>query len=143
MRRHSEEFLDLGSEFSASIAGVDDRAGLEQQHRGFGIGPWTVLDAAGDDEELPRPEHHIAVSHLDGEPSVEDQEELIGVGVPVPGELTLDLHDPDIVVVNLGNLLRRPVLSMPASRPDLPLPYPHRDTQLHKAARSERAVMPR
>jgi hypothetical protein len=55
MRRLSEEFLDLGSEFSASIAGVDDRARLEQKHRGFGIGPRTVLDTAGDNEELPRP----------------------------------------------------------------------------------------
>jgi hypothetical protein len=68
----SGEFLDLGSQFSASIAGVDDRAGLEQQHRGFGIGLRTVLDAAGDDEELPRREHHVAVSHLDGELSIED-----------------------------------------------------------------------
>jgi hypothetical protein len=31
--------------------------------------------------------------------------------VPVPGELALDLHDPDVVVVDLGNLLGRPVLS--------------------------------
>jgi hypothetical protein len=106
MRRHSEEFLDLGSEFSASIAGVDDRARLEQKHRGFGIGLRTVLDTAGDDEELPRPEHHIAVSQLNGELSVEDQEELVGVGVPVPGELALELHDPDVVVVDLGNRRR-------------------------------------
>jgi hypothetical protein len=40
-----------------------------------------VLDAAGDDEQFPRPEHHIAVSHLNSELSVQDQEELIGVGV--------------------------------------------------------------
>ena len=73
MYRQSGKFLDLGSQFSAGIAGVDDRAGLEQQHRGFGIGLRTVLDAAGDDEELPRPEHHSAVSHLNGELSVEDQ----------------------------------------------------------------------
>ena len=30
------------------------RARLEQQRRGFGIGLRSVLDAAGDDEELPR-----------------------------------------------------------------------------------------
>ena len=88
--RQSGEFLDLGSQFSAGIAGVDDLAGLEQQYHGFGIGLRTVLDAAGDDEELPRREDHVAVSHLNGELSVEDQEELVGVGVPVPGELALD-----------------------------------------------------
>ena len=70
-----------------SAAGADDRAGLEQRHRGFGIGLRTVLDAAGDDEELARHEHHVAVWHLNGELSFEDQEELVGVGVPVPGEL--------------------------------------------------------
>ena len=86
-----DEFLDFGGQFSARIAGVDDRARLEQQHRCFGIGPRTVLDAAGNDEQFPWPQHHITVSQLNGEPSVEDQEEFIGVGVPVPGELALDL----------------------------------------------------
>src|SRR5215510_15374689 len=76
-RRQSGEFFDLGSEFSASIASVDDCAGLEQEHRCFGIGARTVLDAAGDDEELSRPEHHIAASHLNGQLSVQDQEELV------------------------------------------------------------------
>jgi hypothetical protein len=33
----SGDFLNLGSQLPASIAGVDDRAGLEQQNRGFGI----------------------------------------------------------------------------------------------------------
>jgi hypothetical protein len=108
--KRSDEFLDLGSQFSASIAGVDDRARLQQQHRGFGIGPRTVLDATGNDEELPRPQHHIAVSHLNGEPPVEDHEELIGVGMPVLRKLALDLHDADVIIVDLGYLLRRPVL---------------------------------
>jgi hypothetical protein len=31
--------------------------------------------------------------------AVQDQEELVGVRVLVPGELTLNLHDPDVVVV--------------------------------------------
>ena len=80
--RQSGEFLDFGSQFPASIARVDYGAGLEQKHRCFGIGARTVLDTAGDDEELPRREHHIAVSHLNSELSVQDQEELVGVGVP-------------------------------------------------------------
>lgn len=47
MRMHSGEFLDLGRQFSVSIAGVDDRARLEEQRRGFGIGLRSVLDAVG------------------------------------------------------------------------------------------------
>ncbi len=109
--RRSGEFLDLGSQFPASIASVDDRARLEQKHCGFGIGARAVLDAARDDEELLRCEHHIAISHLKGKPPVQDQEELVSVGMLMPGELALDLDDPDIVVVDLGNLLRRPLLS--------------------------------
>ncbi len=35
-RTQSGEFFDLGSQYSASIARVDDRAGLEQEHRCFG-----------------------------------------------------------------------------------------------------------
>jgi hypothetical protein len=31
--------------------------------------------------------------------AVQDQEELVGVRVLVPGERTLNLHDPDVVVV--------------------------------------------
>jgi hypothetical protein len=105
--------------------GVDDRARLEQKHRGLGIGPRTVLDTTRDDEQLPRPEHRIAVWHLNGEPSAEDQEELVGVGVPVPGELAPELHDPDVVVVDLGNLLRptNAQRNAPASRPDSPPPW--------------------
>ena len=104
-------FLDLGGQFPPSIASVDHAAGFEQEHCGLGVGARAMLDAAGHDEKLVRPEYDITISQLDGELSVEDQEELIGVGVPVPGELALDFHDPDVVVVNLGNLLRRPVLS--------------------------------
>jgi hypothetical protein len=45
----------------------------------------------GRDEKLAGPEHDITVSDLGGEPSVGDQEELAGIGVPVPGELAFDL----------------------------------------------------
>lgn len=110
-QRESGEFPDLGGQLSAGIAGVDDPARLEKEYRSLDVGSGAVLGAAGHDKELAWREHDAAVSHLDGELSVEDQEELVGVGVPVPGELALDLHDPDIVVVDLGNLLRRPVLS--------------------------------
>jgi hypothetical protein len=94
------------SSFSASVAGVDGAARLELQHRGFGVGARAVLNPAGHNEKLPRPQYDIAISHLDGQLSAEYQEELVSVGMPVPGELALDLHDPDLVVVDLGDRFR-------------------------------------
>ncbi len=103
--------LDLGGELAASVAGVDDAAWLEKEQRGFGVGARTMLDSLRYDEELPRRQYHIAIPHLNGELSAEYQEELVGVGVLVPGEFAPNLHNPDVVVVDLGNLLGRPVLS--------------------------------
>ena len=69
----------------------DDTTRFERQYRGLGVGARAVLDAARRDEKLAGPEHDITVSDLGGEPSVGDQEELAGIGVPVPGELAFDL----------------------------------------------------
>src|SRR5262249_34652770 len=105
------ELLDLGGQLAASVASVDDAAWLEEEQCGFGVGARAVLRAAGHDEDLPWCQHDVAIAHLDGELSAEYQEELVGVGVLVPGELPLDLHDPDVVVVDLGDFLGQPVLS--------------------------------
>src|ERR1022692_3043934 len=111
LRAVSGQVLDLGGQLSASTTGVNNAARLQEEHRRFGIGARAVLDTARHDEEFPRPQHDVAIAQLDGELPVQDQEELIGVGVLVPGELALNLHDPDVVVVDPGNFLRRPVLS--------------------------------
>ena len=44
---------------------------------------------------LERAACHVAVFRLNSELSVGDEEELVGVGVPVPGELALNYHDPN------------------------------------------------
>lgn len=67
----------------------------------------AVPDAAKR-EESSRVQRATSRSHLDGEASAGDQDERAGIGVPVPAELALDLHDPDIVLIDLGSLLRRP-----------------------------------
>jgi hypothetical protein len=95
----STEGVDLGGQLSASVAGVNDAARLQKKRRGFDIGARTVLDTTRHDEKLRWPERNVAFAHLDFQLAVQDQEELVGVRVLVPGELTLNLHNPDVVVV--------------------------------------------
>src|SRR5580698_3131441 len=97
---------DLGGELSADIAGVDDAAGLQQENCGLRIGARAMLDAPRHDEQVAWPEDHVAVTHLDGELAAQDEEQLFGVIVLVPREVTLELDDPHVVVVDLRDLLR-------------------------------------
>jgi hypothetical protein len=80
--------LLAGGEGAAGIAGVDGARGFDEQDVGLLVGLGAVLDAAGDDEQLAGAELDIAVAKLDGEPAAEDQEEVVGVVVLVPDELT-------------------------------------------------------
>ena len=69
-----------------------------------------MLDAFRHDEHLARAERHGAVAQLDVELAFEHQEEIVGLVVLVPDELALHLHDHDVVVVELRDRARRPVL---------------------------------
>jgi 2'-5' RNA ligase len=53
-----------------------------------------VLPTAWHHEELARPRPHLAVAQADGQPELEHQEGVVGVGVPV--ELTLGLDHQDV-----------------------------------------------
>jgi hypothetical protein len=76
-KRRSGPLLDLGDQFSAEVAAVDDTARFGRQYRGLGAGAGGArrCEARG---KLAGPERDITISHLDGEPSVGDQEELAG-----------------------------------------------------------------
>jgi hypothetical protein len=63
------------------------------------VGDRTVLDAARDDEDVALAELDVSVTELDRQPSLEDEEEVVRVGVRVPNELALDLPDLDLVLV--------------------------------------------
>ena len=64
-----------------------------------------MLGAPRHDEELAWPEDHVAVTHLDGELAAQDEEQLVGVVVLVPGEVALELDDPHVVVVEVPGTL--------------------------------------
>jgi hypothetical protein len=76
--RRSGPLLDLGDQWSAEVTGAGDTTRFGRQDRGLGAGARAVLDAARRDEKLTGPERDITVSHLDGDLSADDQEELAG-----------------------------------------------------------------
>ena len=64
---------------------------------------WAMFDAAGNDEQLAGSQYDVAVAKLDGQLTVNDEEQLVGVIVTVPDEFALHLHDFDLVVIEAGN----------------------------------------
>ena len=62
----------------SSVTGAGDTTRFGRQYRGLGAGARAVLDAARRDEKLTGPERDITVSHLDGDLSADEREELAG-----------------------------------------------------------------
>src|SRR6266700_1632475 len=94
----SGQRLRLRRHRPAGIAGVDDATRLDEEHRGLDVGSRAVLGPAPHHEQLTRREADVTVAQLQDHRAVDDEEELIGVGVGVPGEVALYLHDLDVVV---------------------------------------------
>ena len=74
------------------------------------IGDRAVLDAPRHDEDVALAELDVSVTKLDRQPPVEDEKEIVGVGVRVPDELAFDLPDLDLVVVVVADDARLEVL---------------------------------
>jgi hypothetical protein len=60
-------FLDLGGQFSADIASIDDSIRFEREYYSLDVSAPVVLDAARHDEKAGRSEHDIMISHPDGD----------------------------------------------------------------------------
>ena len=73
---------------------------------GYGL----VLHAPRHDVDLSGAQLDVAVVHLDGELAAQDEQELVGLRVAVPGELALCLHNPYVVIVQRGDRARSPRL---------------------------------
>jgi hypothetical protein len=91
--------LALGRCLRAGVARVRRPARLDQEDVRLLIGDRAVLDAARDDEDVALAEFDVSVTELDRQPPLEDEKEIVRVGVRVPDELALDLADLDLVVV--------------------------------------------
>src|SRR6266508_597533 len=85
-----------------------------QQEARFLLCVSLMLNASGHHKQLSRPETHRAIAQPNLQLTVENQEEVVGVVVLVPDELALDLHDHDVVLVELGNRSRLPVILEPS-----------------------------
>lgn len=70
----------------------------------------TMLHAARDDEELSLAELNVPVAELDRQPPLQDEKEVVRVGVRVPDELALDLPDLNLVLVVVADDARLEVL---------------------------------
>ena len=68
----------------------------------------TVLDALRNDADLAGPEPHLAVAQQDAQRARQHLEEVVGVVVLVPDEGAADLHDQEVVVVELADDPRLP-----------------------------------
>jgi hypothetical protein len=78
-----------GGQGTTRVAGVHDSRRLDEQRVDFPIRGGAVLDTSRYDEQLAGAEPHVAVAQLNGQLTSNDDEQLIGVVVGVPDELTL------------------------------------------------------
>ena len=97
-------YLDLSwlrGHFAAAITCVEGVSRLDEEDVSLLVGLRAVLNATGHHEQLPRLEFDITVSQMDGQPTTDHEEEVVGLLVPVPDEASLDLDDLDLVVVDV------------------------------------------
>jgi hypothetical protein len=83
---------------------------LHEHELAFLFGDGIVTDPFGDDIHLALAELHGMAIHLDSQPALQDEEELVFMVVTVPRQRPVDLGDLDIGVVDLGHHARRPEL---------------------------------
>jgi hypothetical protein len=81
---------------------------LDQHELAFLFGDGIVTDPFGDDIHLALFELDGMAIHLDSQPALQDEEELVFMVVTMPGQRSADLGDLDIGVVDLGHHVRTP-----------------------------------
>src|SRR5438552_3372007 len=109
-QRRSQPLEPVERPLVADVPRVERRRRLEQQHLRLALGHGPVLDAARDDEELPRLEAHVPVAELHAELARHDEEHLVLEIVVVPHELALEPDELHHLAVELAHDLGDPVL---------------------------------
>src|SRR5688572_23925859 len=69
-----------------------------------------MLDAAGHDKVLARPQLDDPIAELDTETALPDEEHFVAVVVPMPREHPLHLHRLDLLAIEAGDHLGPPLL---------------------------------
>src|SRR6266851_2778848 len=106
----SNPHVVLGRPLAALMAGIAHAARLDEQELDLAFGKGLVLDAARDDEHLPRRDRDGAVAKIDPQIALDDEERLVGIAVVMPDEIALQPDDLELIIVHLGDDPRRPAL---------------------------------
>ena len=72
------------------------------------VGNGVVADPLGDDIQFALVEFDLMAIHLDSQPALQDEEELVFMVVSVPGQRAVDLGDLHIGIVDFGHHAGRP-----------------------------------
>jgi hypothetical protein len=91
------------------VARVQRSCGLEEDDFDFFLGDRTVLDTAGDDEELTGAELDAPIAEFHDEAALVDEEHLVLMLVVMPDELAFELGELDVLAVEFRGNARRPV----------------------------------
>ena len=93
-----------------NVSSVQRPRRLEQQHVDLFLGNGAVLHAPWYDHELPLLQPDVAVTILHAELPANDQKQLILLIVLVPDKLALELHEVDVLPVQLADDPRVPMI---------------------------------
>jgi len=96
--------------FGDDVTRVSDALGLYQHEMHFVTRHGPVLDALWYDDELTRTERDLAIAELDGEVALDHDEKLVFIFVLMPDELTLNLGQFDLAVVQIRHDFRIPLI---------------------------------
>src|SRR6266851_914769 len=99
--------------FVDDVPSIQDTRRLQHDHLGLFVGGSAMLDTAGHDCKLTRPQLDDLVPELDAKAASPDQKHLFHVIVVVPRECPLHLDQLDLLAVQLCHDLGLPVLREP------------------------------
>jgi hypothetical protein len=100
----------LGRPFTTFVPCIEHPARFNQEQLDLLFREGLVLDALWDHEHLPRRNMGRAIPKIDPEITFYHDERLIGIFMIVPNEVTLQLHDLELIVIHLGDDLWLPLL---------------------------------
>ena len=106
----SDPFRLFNATIIVGLSGVDCGHRFEEKQMNLVLRHRTVLDAPGDNAELPFAELDVAVTEADRERALHHEKEFILPVMAVPDELTLELRELDVLSVQLSDDLRRPLV---------------------------------
>src|SRR6266705_349675 len=109
-----DSFQLLPSEFILDVAGVQSRCRFKEQDFAFLFRKGPVFDAAGHDDELTGLDPLGAIisvfAKVHSEAALHHQKHFVFILVVMPGEWAFELHQFEILIVQLADNSRVPVI---------------------------------